>query len=220
MLHIYGSPLSSPANKVRFVANYLHIPYEFHELNMGAGEHRTPAYLKINPYGKVPAIDDDGFKLAESNAIIRYLADKHQSTLFPQELQQRALVDQWMDFAAHHIATATAKIMFNTYFYKLAKASQDERSLEDGRKFINQYLPIIEQQLTLHPYIASKVLSLADISLLSALDVCEMAEVDLTAYKHIAAWRKNLMAQSFYKDCHENYTASFNKVIGNTTTAA
>lgn len=220
MLHIYGLPLSSPANKVCFVANYLQIPYELHEVNLRAGEHRTPAYLKINPYGKIPAIDDDGFKLGESNAIIRYLADKQKSTLYPQDLKQRAIVDQWLDFSAQHVAAATAKIMFNTYFYKLKGTSKDERSLEEGRQFINQYLPVLEQQLTTNTYITGKTLTLADMSLLSALDVCELAEVDLSAYKHITAWRKNLMAQSFYKDCHESYTASFHKAVGNTSTAA
>lgn len=215
MLHIYGITLSSPANKVRFTANYLQIPYEFHELNMLEGEHRGPAYLKINPYGKVPAIDDNGFKLAESNAIIRYLANKQKSELYPQDLQQRAIVDQWLDFSAQHIATATAKIMFNMYFYKLLKAEKDDRSLQDGQTFINQYLPILEQQLTSNAYIAGKTFTLADISLLSALDVCEMAKVDLSAYPHITTWRKNLMSQSFYKDCHESYTTSFNKVLEN-----
>src|SRR5258708_7209015 len=136
MLHIYGFPLSSPTNKICFVANYLQIPYEYHHINLREGEHRTPEYLNINPYGKIPAIDDEGFKLGERNAIICYLASKQKSELYPQDLQRRALVDQWLDFASQHVATATARIMFNLYFYKMAKTPQDERSLEDGRRFI------------------------------------------------------------------------------------
>src|SRR5580700_2339553 len=113
MLHIYGSPLSSPTNKVRYVANYLHLDNEFHIINVSAGENSKPEFLKINPCGKIPAIDDDGFMLAESNAIIRYLADKQQSAIYPRDLQNRALVDQWMDYASQHIAIATSKIMYN-----------------------------------------------------------------------------------------------------------
>jgi glutathione S-transferase len=215
MLHIYGFPLSSPANKVCFVANYLNMPYEFHRINLREGEHRTPEYLKKNPLGKIPAIDDNGFKLAESNAIIRYLADKAESALYPKDLQQRAVIDQWMDYAGQHVAIATSKIMFNTYFYKLANLPKDERSLEDGYKFMNQYLPVLEQQLSSHEYIAGKTLSLADFSLLAALDVCEMAQVDLSAYTHLTAWRKNLMSQDFYQKYHLNYADSFNKIAGN-----
>ncbi len=215
MLHIYGLSLSSPTNKVHYVANYLQIPYEFHEVNLREGEHRTPAYLKTNPYGKIPAIEDNGFNLAESNAIICYLASKQKSELYPQDIQQRALVDQWLDFSAQHVAMTTSKIMRNTYFYKFINAPRDDHSLEEGRTFVNQYLPIIEQQLTTHTYIAGKTLTLADFSLLSALDVCEVVEVDLSAYKQITAWRKNLMGQSFYTDCHESYTASFHKMLSN-----
>ena len=76
MLNIYGSPLSSPTNKVRYVANFLGLNTEFHPVNLGAGEQRSPEYLKINPLAKVPAIEDEGFTLAESNAIIRYMANK------------------------------------------------------------------------------------------------------------------------------------------------
>src|SRR5579883_873877 len=94
MLQIYGTPLSSPTNKVRYVANYLGIPYDFHRVNLAAGEQRKPEFMKINPLGKIPAIQDEGFTLAESNAIIRYLATKNNSNLYPTDLQQRALVDQ------------------------------------------------------------------------------------------------------------------------------
>lgn len=153
--------------------------------------------------------------MGESNAIIRYLADKTESALYPKDLQQRAVIDQGMDYAGQHVAVATAKIMSNMYFYKLANIPKDERSLEDGYKFINQYLPALEQQLSSNNYIAGKVLSLADFALLAALDVCEMAQVDLSPYTHLAAWRKNLMSQEFYTKLHKNYEDSFNKVVGN-----
>jgi len=213
MLHIYGSSLSSPTNKVRYTANYLQIPHEYHPVNLGAGEHRKPEFLKINPIGKIPAIDDDGFKLAESNAIIRYLADKHQSPLYPRDLQQRALVDQWIDYASVHVMVALGKIMYNTYFYKFGGAALDERSLQDGKHFIGICLPIVEQQLSQSTYIAGEKISLADLVMLAALDVSETVNIDLSVYPHIVAWRKKLMSEKFYTDCHESYTVAFNKIM-------
>lgn len=212
MLTIYGLPVSSPSNKVRYVANYLKLPYAFHRVNLGNGEHKTPEYLKLNPLGRVPAIDDNGFHLAESNAIIRYLADKQQSDIYPKDLQQRALVDQWIDYASQHVMLALGRIMFNTYFYKFAKAERDERSLQDGRKFINQYLPVVEQQLAKNRYIAGKEFTLADIVMLAALDTCELSDVDLSAYTHITTWRNKLMKEDFYQQCHESYTAAFKQM--------
>lgn len=213
MLQIYGSPFSSPTNKVRYTANFLNLPYEFHSINLRAGEQRTPEFLKMNPLAKIPAINDNGFSLGESNAIIRYLADKKNSALYPKDLQQRAIIDQWIDYSSHHVMLATSKIMFNTYFYKLAATPIDERSLQDGQQFLGNYLPIIEKQLTSHAFIAGQKMSLADIALIAALDVCEMIEVDLTKYPHIHAWRQKLMHETFYTKCHESYAVTFNKII-------
>ena len=96
MLKIYGGDLSSPANKVRFVANYLGLKYEYIAVKLREGEHQKPEFLKINPIGKIPAIDDAGFCLFESNAICRYLADKSSSSVYPRGLQERAIVDEWL----------------------------------------------------------------------------------------------------------------------------
>lgn len=208
MLKIYGTPVSSPTNKVRYTANYLDIPFEFHPINLAAGDQKKPEFLKLNSIGKVPAIDDDGFHLAESNAIIRYLANKSKSSLYPEDLQQRAIVDQWIDYSSQHVMLALGRIMFNTYFYKFAGAEKDERSIQDGRKFIGQCLPVLEQQLTQHKYIAGDVITLADLSLLAGLDASEMAHVDLSSYPHTSTWRKKLMEKSFYQKCHENYAAA------------
>ena len=213
MLIIYGSSLSFPTNKVRYVANYLAIPFKFQPVNLGAGEQRQAGFQLINPLAKVPAIDDDGFTLGESNAIIRYLADKNQSPLYPKELQQRALVDQWMDYASQHIGIATSKIMFNTYFYKLLNIAQDERSLQDGRYYLAQYLPVVENQLSQHTHVINERLTLADFTLLAALDVSELCNIDLASFPHLKTWRKKLMAEPFYTQCHKSYTDTFNSAM-------
>ena len=213
MLNIYGYPLSSPVNKVRYVANYLEIPYEFHMVALSKGEHQTTQYRAINPYAKIPAIEDEGFTLAESNAIIRYVSNKYQSNLYPQELKKRAIVDQWLDYAALHIAIPFSKIMFNTYFYKWSGIEQDKRSLEDGHNFLAKNLPVVEADLAKNAYLGGDKLTLADFAMLAALDTAELSKIDLSIYPHIVAWQAKLMGQSFYKKCHESYTASFNKIV-------
>ena len=71
MLKIYGAEMSPNVNKVRFAANAIGLPFEFKPVNLMAGEQKSPEFLKVNPLGRVPAIDDNGFKLAESNAIMK-----------------------------------------------------------------------------------------------------------------------------------------------------
>src|SRR5438105_644447 len=105
MLQLYGTALSYPTNKIRYLANYLKIPFEFHTVNLLEGEQQKPKFLAINAFGKVPAIDDNGFKLAESNAIMRYLAAKHASALYSNDLKQRAIIEQWLDFISLHISS-------------------------------------------------------------------------------------------------------------------
>jgi len=210
MLTIYGFDFSSPANKVRFAANAMGLAYEYKRVNLFTGEQKTPEFLKLNPIGRVPAIDDNGFKMFESAAIIKYLADKNNSPLYPKDVQKRAIVDQWIDFANVHVATALARVTFNRAMYKLLSVEKDERSLADGIKFLGNFLPLVEKQLKENKFLAGNEMTLADINLLAVLDPVELSQVDLSAYPSIVAWRKNLRSQSFYTKCHASLEEVFN----------
>ncbi len=205
MLKIYGSDLSGPANKVRFAANALGLKYEYIQVNLREGEQRKPEFQKLNPVGKIPVVDDDGFVLFESNAIIRYLADKNNSPLYPRELKARAVVDQWIDFISSHVGLAFGKVAFNRFFAPRMKMEVDERSLKEGLQWLDRYLPIVNDQLGKNKYIASDKMTIADIALLATLDPAEVASVDLSAYKNIVHWRNALKKQDFYTKCFKEY---------------
>jgi glutathione S-transferase len=209
MLTIYGFDFSSPANKVRFAANAIGLKYEYKQVNLMAGEQKTPEFLKLNPTGRVPAIDDNGFKVFESAAIIKYLADKNNSPLYPKDLEKRTIIDQWIDFANIHVAAALARVTFNRVMYKFLNVEKDERSLNDGIKFLGNFLPIIEKQLNENKYLAGNDMTLADINLLAVLDPVELSSVDLSVYPSITHWRKNLRTQEFYTKCHKSLEEVF-----------
>jgi glutathione S-transferase len=205
MIKIYGADLSPPSNKVRFVANELGLDYEYNRVNLVSGENQSEGHLKLHPGGKVPVIDDDGFVLFESNAIIRYLATKCESPLYPPGAKQRALVDQWADFVSHHIATAVSRVLVNRVFAPFLNQEVDERSLADGLSFLERFLPVVDAPLEERRYLAGGELTLADFNLLSALDPAEVAQVDLSGYLNITRWRQDLMEQDFYTKCHKSY---------------
>lgn len=205
MLKIYGSELSSPANKVRFVANYTGIPYEYRRVNLREGEHKQEWFLNINPIGKIPAIDDGGFCMFESGAICKYLCDKVGSSLYPKDLQQRAVVDQWLDFSTLHIMINMSKVTFNRLFAPRMGVAPSQESINDGLKFLDQQLPMLDKQLGRHPYLAGNQITLADMTLLAALDPAELSGVDLSKYPSLSAWRKKLQTQDFYTKCHKEY---------------
>ena len=203
MLKVYGFDVSPWSNRVHFTVNSLGLDYDYVSVNLMAGP--DEAYRKVHPLGKVPAIDDDGFTLFESGAITRYLAAKCGSSLYPDDLQQRARVEQWTEFAVQHIANAMQKVFFNRVIYKVFNAEKDENSLREGLAFLDRFLPLANSQLEKSRHFALDDLTLADFALLSWLDPVEICEVDLAPYPSIEAWRKNLKQQDFYTRCFSDY---------------
>lgn len=207
MLVIYGTDLSAPSNKVRFVANYLGLEFDYRRVNLAKGENRTEEFRKLHPAGKVPVIFEDGAALFESGAICKYLADRENSELYPKDLRTRALVDQWCDFATQHIGGAMGKLFFNRVLAKWRNAKVDEQSIEDGVEFLGRFLPVIEDQLSRNSYLIGDQLTLADLTLLAVLDPAEVVNVDLAPFPRITAWRNKLQQESFYTKTHDSFTA-------------
>jgi glutathione S-transferase len=205
MLTIYGSDLSGPAIKVRLTASLLGIDHQWQLVNLREGEQKKEWFLKINPVGKVPAIDDDGFYLFESNSICRYLCDKHSSALYPKDVKKRATIDQWIDFVSFQVGANFIPVVYNRLFAPLRGMPVNEKAITDGLESLKQYFPIIEKQLTRHKYIVSQEISLADVILLALLEPAEMAKIDFSAYPKLNAWRAELKKQSFYTRCYKEY---------------
>jgi glutathione S-transferase len=205
MLTIYGSDLSGPAIKVRLTASILGIDYKWQVVNLREGEQKKEWFLKINPVGKIPAIDDEGFHLFESNAICRYLCDKHASALYPKDVKKRAVIEQWIDYATAHIGANFIPVVYNRLFAPLRGLPVNAKAITDGLEFLKQYFPLIEKQFSQHKYIVSDEISLADIVLLALLEPVEMAQFDLSTYPKLSAWRAELKKRSFYTSCYKEY---------------
>jgi glutathione S-transferase len=211
MLTIYGSDLSGPAIKVRCVATYLGIPHEWKFVNLRDKEQKQEWFLKINPVGKIPALDDDGFHLFESNAMCRYLAEKASSPIYPKDLKKRAIVEQWLDFIAIHINVHCSTVAFNRIFGPRMNRPVSEQAVTDALGFLDTYLPLLEKQLNEHKYVASDDISLADFSLFAALEPADLSGISLAAYPKISAWRQNLKTQAFYTKNYTEYGAALKK---------
>ncbi len=205
MLKIYGADLSSPANKVRFTANVLGIDYEYIRVRLMKGEHLQEEFLKKHPAGKIPVIDDDGFVLFESGAIIKYLARKKGSALYPKSLKEQALVDQWMDFIGIHIVLAVGKLLYNKIIAPMTKRPVDVQALKDGQRFLKRFLPVMDRQLKDRPFVCGETMTLADITLLAALDPVEAVGETLEEYRYLGPWCAAMRKKDFYTRCHESY---------------
>jgi len=194
-------------------AHALNLAYEYIRISIRDGENRTEQYLQMHPAGKVPVIDDGGFVLFESDAIIKYLASQKKSPLYPEDKKQRALIDQWMDFTALHVGSAMSKVVYNRIFAPMRNIPVDQNALTEGQQFLDRFLPVVDRQIAKGGYLAGKQFSLADIALLSVLDPAEISKVNLSAYPQIVQWRAGLMKKEFYTKCHASYSDVFNQFL-------
>ena len=202
MLTLYGNKMSGSCQKVEYVLQILHVPFENKQLDFQK-DLKTDWYLKIHPAGKIPSIDDHGFVLFESGAICRYLCEKHGGQLIPADLRHRALMEQWIDFVNLHVSSAVGKVAFNRVFAPMFGMPVNESSIEAGLKDLDRFFPILDAQIARDGYVAGSVLSLADIALLSALAYVDSAKIDVAKYAHISKWLSGLKSQDWYKKVHQ-----------------
>ena len=206
-MKIFGHFFSAPANQVRLTASAIGHDFEYIHVDLTTGEQKTEEYLAINPVGKVPALDDDGFKLSESNAISRYLACKTDCALYPNDAKARAVIDQWMDYSAHHVRANMAKILFNKMFAPLLGQEPDEKSMAEGRDLLDQNLAPVNSTLGEHAFLTGGALTIADTAMLAAMEPFDVIEYDYAKFGHIKRWRDQLMATDWYQRVHERYAA-------------
>ncbi len=208
MLKIYGHFMSMPTNKVRLCVSYLGLPHEYVHVDLQMGEQLKPEYLEINPAGRVPAIDDSGFKLSQSDAINKYLcALSGPSAFYPQDAQEQAMVNQWADVGSHHVMQAMARVFFNKIVCQLIGETPDEASIKTGENMLGRDLPLINSRLQEHEYLVGDQITLADINLLAGLEPADMCGIDLAQYEAITKWRTGLMQQEFYQRVHTHFAA-------------
>jgi glutathione S-transferase len=104
-MKLYHHPLSGHAHRARLFVSLLGLPHELVEVDLGAGAHKSPEFLKLNPFGQVPVLEDDGVVIADSNAILVYLAKKAGRTdWLPEDPSGAAAVQRWLSVAAGEVA--------------------------------------------------------------------------------------------------------------------
>ncbi|MCA9775034.1 MAG: glutathione S-transferase family protein, partial [Myxococcales bacterium] len=111
-MDFYAFPPSPNDRKVRFVLKHLGIPFQDHIVDLASGAQKKPEYLKVNPFGRIPAIVDGDFRLSESHAIMQYLADKKPGSFFPADPRARIDVTRWQFWSTGQWGPACGAITF------------------------------------------------------------------------------------------------------------
>lgn len=183
-LRIYGVP-KSRTFRALWVAEELGIPYENVPVDFTEGAKR-PEYLAINPAGKVPAIDDDGFRLSESLAITTYLVKRHGGPLQPGSLQDEARAMQWALWGATEIERPAIDMVSNRYV--LPPERRDAALALSAQQKLERPLAVLEAQLDKAPYLLGGSFTVADLNVSSLLYTAWFNGVDFSPWPHIRDW--------------------------------
>jgi glutathione S-transferase len=192
MFTVYGMADSGNCYKVRLALEQLALPYRWVEIDPARGETRTPEFLAMNANAKVPTLQlEDGSFLAESNAILHYLADG--SRLLPAERLQRAHVLQWMFFEqySHEPYIAVARAILRYQPPDSPRRAELPRLLERG----GQALAVMERHLEHEPFFVDARYSIADIALYAYTHCAADGGFELSAYPAIRSWLDRVRSQ-------------------------
>ena len=192
MLRLYDNHLSGNGYKPRLLLAHLGLGYERIEVDILKGETRTPEFLAINPNGRIPVLAlEDGTRIAESNAILYFLAEG--SGFFPDDRLARALCLQWMFFEqySHEPFIAVARHWIQHIEMTEAQHAQLPAKQDGGRAA----LAVMEQHLGTSDWFGGDAMSIADIALYAYTHVAGDGGFDLSVYPAVGAWLSRVAGQ-------------------------
>lgn len=162
MTKIWGRATSANVQKVMWAAGEMGLRVERIDIGGPFGGNREPAYLALNPNGLVPTLEeDDGFTLWESNATVRYLAEKHQAAIYPADLRTQAIAGQWMDWELSVLTQAMFPVFMG--LVRTPPEERDHEAIAAGAKRVIAAAGILDQRLAETRFLAGDAFSVGDI---------------------------------------------------------
>jgi glutathione S-transferase len=188
---------SARALAVMALRNHLQIDCEIEAVDLGRGDQRTPEYAARNPNLKMPMLEDDGFVLWESNAILFYLANKKpESGLWPSSVERQADVLRWLTWeSAHWDAESCGMVSFE----KASKAvlglgPPDPSFIARGEQNFTRFASVLDTSLKGRAWLTGDALTIADFSVAGMVPSAERMQLPVMTFSEIARWYQALAA--------------------------
>jgi glutathione S-transferase len=200
---LYDIKESPHSRKVRLLAAELGIPLRKVPRDPRIGETRSPDFLAKNPNGRVPTLEEDGFVLWESPAILKYLAAKRpECGLCGSDARTEAQIDQWLFWWASGPEAAIDMLAWEMIIKPLVlkEPGNDPAIMAEAYARINRYLPVLDKQLEGRDYVVGP-LSIVDFATAPRFDRApDLLKFDISPYANIGAWQKRLRARPYWQD--------------------
>ena len=196
-MKLYCHPLSTTSRPVLLFAAEAGIPLETQLVDLFAGEYREPAFAANNPGRLVPVLEDGGFRLTESSAILKYLADRAGATGYPRELRQRARVNERMDWVNTQLSRELCHgVVYPQLFDSMTKRSEEAQAahLEWARGQARRWLQVMDEALLggASPYLCGSAITIADYFAATFVALGELTGSDYAAYPNIHRWLERM----------------------------
>ncbi len=187
-IRLHRHPLSGHAHRVELFLSLLGLPFEKVNVDFATAEHKSPAFLALNPFGQLPVIEDGELVLADSNAILVYLALKHDADgrWLPRDPLGAARVQRWLSVAAGPLAYGPAAARVAMLFGRPADQAPRDAA---ARLFA-----LMDQQLASQPFLAAAHPTIADIALYAYTAHAPEGGVSLAKYEHLRHWLARIEA--------------------------
>jgi glutathione S-transferase len=191
---LYEMAMSPNCKRARIGLAETGAPYETREINLIAGEQKSPEYKKIHPLGRVPVLADDGVIVWESGAILLYLAEKFpDARLIPTSLAGRGAAYQWLTFGETSIHGYMGPMGFQ--ILRKPPDKRDQGILDRGRKRMPEVLAMLDAQLAGKEYIVGDF-SVADAACAPWLDIAPGLGIELAPYANVTAWMDRMRGRA------------------------
>ena len=191
MITLYHNPYSQHVRRVAALLEENAIPYEPVHVALNEGAHMSPDYLAVNPNHQVPTLLDGDVKIHESNAILRYLCNKHDlAAWYPSDPVVRASVDQWLDWNQSRLSRPVTDIVLNKVFMG---EEADHPAIKSGEAAMVELTPILGTALERSDYLAGDSITIADLSVASNVSQLQLADA-VPDHPAIRRWYQRVCA--------------------------
>ena len=196
-MKLYMHPVSMTSRPVRLFVAENNIPMDEQVVDLMTGEHYQPAFTGVNPNRLVPVLEDGDFRLTESSAILKYLADKFNLPSYPKDLQQRAKVNEMMDwFNSNFYRDFGYGLVYPQIFphHKRPTAEVQDATLAWGKERAQGWLQVLNDHWIgpARPYLCGDQITIADYFGIGLLTLGEIIRCDLSAYPNVQRWVANM----------------------------
>ena len=213
-MKLYYHPVSTTCRPIMLLAADDNIKLEYELVDLFKGEHMQPEYAAINPSRAVPVLEDGDFRLTESSAILKYLAEKNGSKTYPADLRKRARVNQMMDWFNTGLYRDLGYGLIYTQVLPTYKRQDDKvqaATIAWGREKARGWLKILDENLLgpRNAYVGGSEITLADYLGAAYLTVGEVIRLDFSAYPNLCRWLATMKARPNWTKVNEGFYAHF-----------